>query len=422
MLAFLRQFAHSDNADLMNITVYNIIGYVIAPYIEPKSTCSSNIYFAQACWLTFNIVYLFCTFLYSRFGDCARQFQLNVVKTSVFQVAGHFLYPYVKTYPMVWWTFHVIYMLLMEDNFYIVIHPRSPGLAVIFLLMLRMFTLDERILRWLSGDYNVTAMFKRRNESKEKENENKVLILENKVLVLVNKIMKRKEELQQSLLEQSQKLKKWEDIFEEWSSLKAREMSKLVTEETNVEEKMSSYSRQRERVREEIARLETESKDLAKRIVESETNKNKLAKKRHKLEAHTDERLYEQKIEKAKILDNIQKIEFVLNKIQDNNDTINQCGEETNEMKVKRTQQLAKKIEEKERDLECPVCFEVCTRPIFRCHLSHQICSQCRPKIKVCPQCREPYKKHKLRHTVKETTSDQLELLYKNMRELLEKE
>eukprot|EP00092_Neocalanus_flemingeri_P018467 GFUD01019986.1.p1 GENE.GFUD01019986.1~~GFUD01019986.1.p1 ORF type:complete len:105 (+),score=37.09 GFUD01019986.1:164-478(+) len=92
------------------------------------------------------------------------------------------------------------------------------------------------------------------------------------------------------------------------------------------------------------------------------------------------------------------------------------------DLKTERTHKLAKEIEEKERDLECPVCFEVCTKPIFMCDLSHQICKQCRPKMKVCPQCREQYKKYKKRNTVQEMTSDQLQTLYKEMEELLDAE
>ena len=129
--------------------------------------------------------------------------------------------------------------------------------------------------------------------------------------------------------------------------------------------------------------------------------------------------LYEQKIEKAKLLDAIRKIKFELKKVQNYDAKEIDNKESKKDRKAERTHQLATEIEEKERDLECPVCFEVCTKPIFMCDLSHQICKQCRPKMKVCPQCREPYKKYKKRNPCKEMTSAQLQLLYKNMEELL---
>ena len=42
---------------------------------------------------------------------------------------------------------------------------------------------------------------------------------------------------------------------------------------------------------------------------------------------------------------------------------------------------ITKKIEAKEKDLECPVCFEVASTPIFKCLEDHLICSVCRPKV-----------------------------------------
>ena len=388
--------------DLVDKMLYLIMCYVIFPYLNPD----------PPFWWIFNSVYLIWSWWnYLGLEVCSWQFARDCVNTTIFELAAHYhlyAYPYLEPHSEGWWILHILYVFLMEDHFYIKIHPQSPWLPVVLVFMWRVY----------NG-------FKETENKETKRDER--LLMQNKMPLKNapdNKKMTRKEELQQSLVEQSEKLKKCEEIFEDWSSSKAKEMVKLMSEETNIGDQMSSYCRQRDRVREEIARLEMESKDLAKRIVETETKKNKLAKTRHKAEAHTDERLYEQKIEKAKILDTIQKIGLDLRMIQDNNkkqiDTLKENSEERIDLKAERTQQLAKEIEEKERDLECPVCFDVCTRPVYMCHLSHQICSQCRPKMKVCPQCREAYKKHKLRHKEKETTSDQLELLYKNMRELLE--
>jgi hypothetical protein len=183
---------------------------------------------------------------------------------------------------------------------------------------------------------------------------------------------------------------------------------------------MTSCSRQSERVREEIARLEIEYVGLAKNIVELEKEKTKLTNKRHKLVIQTEEKLSKQKTGKAQIQDNIQKIEIELNSDQDDKEKSPKCGTVKTDIIAKRTQQIASEIEEKERDLECPVCFEICSPPIFMCHLSHQICKQCGPKVNVCPQCRQPYRKHRQRHKEKEKKSNQLQILYKNMKDLLE--
>ena len=42
---------------------------------------------------------------------------------------------------------------------------------------------------------------------------------------------------------------------------------------------------------------------------------------------------------------------------------------------------IDKQIEEKEKELECPVCFDIATITIFMCIESHLICSNWRPKI-----------------------------------------
>ena len=52
---------------------------------------------------------------------------------------------------------------------------------------------------------------------------------------------------------------------------------------------------------------------------------------------------------------------------------------------------MAKSIERKEAELECPVCFEVADAPIFMCQQQHLICSSCQPRVSSCPVCREAY-------------------------------
>ena len=42
-------------------------------------------------------------------------------------------------------------------------------------------------------------------------------------------------------------------------------------------------------------------------------------------------------------------------------------------------------IEAKAKELECPVCLEVASVPIFRCEELHIICLDCRPKVKRKP-------------------------------------
>ena len=51
---------------------------------------------------------------------------------------------------------------------------------------------------------------------------------------------------------------------------------------------------------------------------------------------------------------------------------------------------LTKSIEEKEALLECPVCLQTASSPIFSCgQQMHLVCSSCHPRLTTCPECRE---------------------------------
>ena len=49
---------------------------------------------------------------------------------------------------------------------------------------------------------------------------------------------------------------------------------------------------------------------------------------------------------------------------------------------------LQSSLAEKEKDLECPVCLEPATAPIYMCGEMHMICLTCKPRLSQCPQCR----------------------------------
>ena len=395
---------------------------------------------------------LICFQNFSTCENCAKHWKRDIITTFGNIAFGYGIYPYLVPYPVLWWIFNIFYIYSMADHFWMLWMLWMPPLPIFMSIIWKFFTCGENsanlmLHQWMElsekenflghCDHHGEGWFiKRRKEMIEKRKEErfemhnekkKKIILETqkdeKNVALIQKKLSKEEELKKSLSEKTEKMKKLDEMFDDLSSSKAKEMAKLVSEETNAEENMSAFCRKRKTIREELARLELESKVVAKNIVESETNRSKLAKKRHKVEARTEESLYEKKIDKAKLLDAIQKIRFELSRVHGDDekerDSI-EDKEEKSDKKSERTQELATEIEEKERDLECPVCFELCTKPIFMCHLSHQICKQCQPKMKVCPQCREPYKKHKKRHKVKEMTSEQLQLLYKNMEQLLE--
>ena len=82
---------------------------------------------------------------------------------------------------------------------------------------------------------------------------------------------------------------------------------------------------------------------------------------------------------------------------------------------------LTNSILEKESELECPVCLETATIPIYSCQESHIICSSCRPKLKECPECRVEYpdKDVMKRHRFAEKTVGEIERLKEERRKML---
>ena len=51
-------------------------------------------------------------------------------------------------------------------------------------------------------------------------------------------------------------------------------------------------------------------------------------------------------------------------------------------------------IDVRERDVSCPVCYDIIVGPILQCGEGHLICEECLSHLKVprrCPTCREPY-------------------------------
>ena len=68
-------------------------------------------------------------------------------------------------------------------------------------------------------------------------------------------------------------------------------------------------------------------------------------------------------------------------------------------------------IQQKESDLECPVCLEIPTGRIFSCERQHLICSSCKPRVAQCPVCRKCYPATPIRHRYAERSVHELDKL-----------
>ena len=76
-------------------------------------------------------------------------------------------------------------------------------------------------------------------------------------------------------------------------------------------------------------------------------------------------------------------------------------------------------LKELEAELECVVCLETGSSPLYCCQEQHLVCSTCRPGVRrtgQCPTCRAPYPGGDLlRHRFAERTAERLGALRQDL-------
>ena len=111
-----------------------------------------------------------------------------------------------------------------------------------------------------------------------------------------------------------------------------------------------------------------------------------------------------------------EKEEKLLKELKDMKQLLSEKDEQLKDYQKKEGTRL-KFIEEKEANLECPVCLETASMPIYMCLQSHLICSDCRPSVTCCPVCRERYRDYGgnyRRHRYAEREVEELKKLKEN--------
>ena len=77
---------------------------------------------------------------------------------------------------------------------------------------------------------------------------------------------------------------------------------------------------------------------------------------------------------------------------------------------------LARNIQEKEAELECPVCLSEASSPLYSCDYQHLVCSSCLPLLQardnLCPSCRSSYRNPVTRHRYAERIAGELAQLW----------
>jgi len=81
---------------------------------------------------------------------------------------------------------------------------------------------------------------------------------------------------------------------------------------------------------------------------------------------------------------------------------------------------LTNTIEEKKKDLECPVCLETAETPIYKCRMDHLVCTNCLPDLEICPECRKPYSTTPVRHRFAEKLDEEIKKLSMELKNILD--
>jgi len=81
---------------------------------------------------------------------------------------------------------------------------------------------------------------------------------------------------------------------------------------------------------------------------------------------------------------------------------------------------ISNTIEDKKKDLDCPVCFETAETPIYQCTGGHLICKKCLPSLKICPECRAEYPKTPFRNRMAEKMVVEVQKLSMERKALLD--
>jgi len=246
-------------------------------------------------------------------------------------------------------------------------------------------------------------------------------------------LLNEKSEFERAINLELEQLVKHKEHVESIIGSKSTEMKNLILT-------VESYKKENKIKMQEINQADQELVDLEGRLAEVRKIKIDLKKgwqqndRRilelnadiHKLEEFMDKELEKAQVEGSSIESRIQVLKKKLSEI----DKVGNAP--SKEITVPKPQPeettkswidfIDKEIEEKERDLECPVCLEIAACPIYMCSESHLICSYCKPKVKKCPECRMKYGAKPKIHRYAEKTAEELVRLYNQRIKILEEQ
>ena len=164
-----------------------------------------------------------------------------------------------------------------------------------------------------------------------------------------------------------------------------------------------------------IKTLMNEKEEIQMTLVQEEKKLKKNIDKKKRLEDFIDKKMKEEKMEQLKIEGRLLHLKDEMGKTKSKVEIRNDI--QMSSTNVQFSNFIVDKIQEKEKELECPVCLVVASPPIFSCAKQHLVCKECRPRLKECPECRAPYLEVQ-RHRYAERSAEELENFKEQKRQL----
>ena len=161
---------------------------------------------------------------------------------------------------------------------------------------------------------------------------------------------------------------------------KGKEMSVLISAVDEVEDEKHAKQKQVADIDGQMMELQMRKDQLVKDIEDGDQKLEKILKKKTKLENFIAEKVNENKRAKRQLEKEIEDIKARQER-QKSEEMARNKIEKLQPENLRLLEYIDGKIEAKEKELECPVCFEVASVPIFCCDDQHIICSDCRPKV-----------------------------------------
>ena len=236
-------------------------------------------------------------------------------------------------------------------------------------------------------------------------------------------------ELQERLLIKETEAEELRQTIQKTIEEKNREMSVLITWAEQMEDsqnqrgkKISQLDEALQNLATEMEKLNSERREYVQEQEDTDRDLEKLERKKGKLESFLQSHTTQMGAKLEKLETDIDSLQGMLNGDQSAN-TAEPIQPEavTTRASPELLNFIERQIKEVERELECPVCFEIASQaPIFRCEEEHLICSQCREKVVSCPVCRVRYPRgsHK-RLRGAERQAERLAEMYKERESLL---